>query len=189
MKSIGTMRLKTRLTDKEVAECRDSLTRLVEEKFEIESEKKEVNAGFRDRLKANEASQQKTVITINERAELREVDIGEVVDGKFVKIIRLDTGEVVSTRRGSQAETDGDETKVGAPILEFIPGGKKDPPAAKAAPKASAPKASAPKQPEATSGRKPAPKKKTKRKTGTGRKPASDAGWDATHDLAMKEED
>lgn len=110
IKSIGEMRINVQLSPDELAEKKSELVEIVEAGFRLEADKKEEAARMRELIKTNKADQQAATLVISNGVEMREVEIGERVSGNMIQIIRLDTEEVVKTRRASQAEREQGET-------------------------------------------------------------------------------
>lgn len=121
IKSIGEMRINVQLSPGELAEKKSELVEIVEVGFRLEADKKEEAARMRELIKANKADQQAATLVISNGVEMREVEIGERVSGNMIQIIRLDTYEVVKTRRASQAEREQGETDRAREYVETEP--------------------------------------------------------------------
>jgi hypothetical protein len=113
-KAAKTMELPVPLTDSERKEKHEHLLKLLQERDQLESERNQINAGLKGRIKVIDADVEKTRLDLEHNRCMRDVTIREEVDRKkgTVEMFRADTGERIGERLVEK--NDKDTKKVGA---------------------------------------------------------------------------
>ena len=97
MKS-GTMTLPCEMTEEQVIQKAQELAAAVKEHEDHAATTKDIAGKRREELAAIEDRTRKLCRMVTTRTEERKVEVSEVLFGREVNLIRLDTGEVVETR-------------------------------------------------------------------------------------------
>ena len=99
-------RLPVKLTENELLIKGQELADLERQLSEVEDEKREVSKEFSGRIEGMKNRISETANTINSKQEIRDVEVAVSMDYKSltVRVVRTDTGEIVSERLMSDKE-------------------------------------------------------------------------------------
>ncbi len=100
-----TRALMVSLTEAEIRSCATELARVTAQQAELEGEKKAVTSGFKNKIDRCVADSRALAQKITTKRELRDVDCewSPTTAGKM-QLTRMDTGEVIDTRKMTEEE-------------------------------------------------------------------------------------
>jgi len=98
------MKLRTRITDNDREDLQERLVELLGDRKQVEEEKRDKAKHYRDTLKELDARIEATRKAIDEGVELREVEVVEVPEGRYMVTRRIDTDEAVTRRKLTPSE-------------------------------------------------------------------------------------
>lgn len=113
-----TLKLRTELTDDEVHDKSAAVAELVNEKRALADAKRREAKRYKEQIDQKAKLIEELSEEVTSRHEMREVEVSEIREGKFVVTYRVDTGASVSKRKLTASEEENVED-IGADSTEL----------------------------------------------------------------------
>lgn len=104
-----TLKLRTELTEDEIHDKSAQIAQLVGERKDLADAKRREAKRYKDKIDQKAKQIEELSEEVNTRHEMREVEVSEIREGKFVVTYRVDSGESVSKRKLTASEEEGTE--------------------------------------------------------------------------------